>query len=622
VPSNNSLGLSIPSLHAVKDGSFETNPKKVADWISNLPMTNLGEMARDVFSALTEINQLDIPIMTRFKVIELFRKCVSYMLNNLEKHFIGTPFPLPDKARKVAHLCRKLDMEMATTYKIIIEQLLSQQGEKLDKKLMIMATHRCMRYLGRIIYQSVIVYEPSPKDTWKEMHRIYLFAEKSKLHTVGINEPENKSNPVTSIEEIYKRILLLTMINPNHLRQQETQQACQFIEKWGKNTHILEVNNQSQATHQFFVNLLTDMPVITQLPQSNQQWVRAIDVRAVVQQLKVEAHTNIASTEEISHAGHLLNLRAKKELLNKLITTLSSSKKRDFARKESLQSFHSVIGLIQAYDILDEAHEREKILREAAKQSNVTDPFATNNNSEDWFDQTYAKKIDAPANPFDDISLSELSIMPKDGFFVDDLPSQQENIFLNGNKPKQQNAVVPENKVIPLQCDAVNESAGGYCFKWSEGSSAGTKIGELIVIMPIDQPLALRVGVIRWIKHPIGKPLQFGVEMIAPSATEAKVRSSGNQTQSKGLLLPAIPVAKQKASILVSTMQFETNQKLVVITKQEEMQIQLEKSIESTSAFNRFEYAVTETTRKNTDSTAQENNTDEEDDLDSLWSML
>ncbi|MBT5229915.1 MAG: hypothetical protein HOM11_06515 [Methylococcales bacterium] len=616
---SNSLGLLIPNLTLPTKQSFNTAPRKVSAWIQSLPVTNIGNTARDVFSAVTEMNQLDIPPINRVKAIELFRPTINYIIDNLEKHYLNVPFPLSVKARKVAHLCQKLNAEMSVSYKIVIEQLLQEKGDKFDKKMMAICLHRCTHYLGRVVYQGALVYEPTPDNTWKELHRIYLFAEQYRLHALPVKDPEDKSKAPSSLEEIYKRLLMLSLIDPHHLRQRETQEACQLFEQWSSKAHLVPITEQNKTHEKYFINLWSDQPPSQTLMEGNLQLVRGIDISSVIQHL--QAHLNDSHDNSgLSSAKVAINQLTQRSLFQSLINALTSSKNRAFPRKEGAGLFNLTLNIQHAHDYL--ASKEDNPINSNGEPLEFDNPFGNElADDEDWFDKKFQKKVEVEEHSrLDDITLSGLSMMPKDDLLgVGTGINATDNPFLNPDATSAIKKVEKKVEDKPLyQCTTINESAGGYCFTWSSNSPS-TQIGELVGIVTENDQKVLRIGIVRWIKHPIGQELQFGVEMIAPSAIKA-VTNKQNQTQNdKSLLLPEIKVINQEATLLTQAMQYKPGTVLTINTETSNMKVKIKAETESTSAFTRYRFDVLESdTATNNINSAD----DKDEDLDSLWSML
>ena len=168
-----SLGLAVPEQAPPPVESFLLDPRETANWIAGLPMANIGETARQIYSALIEFNRYQFPEMVRAKIVEQFRSPVQYICHNLRRHYLDMGFPLSAKAWKTASLSRELNTELAISYKIIIEQMLAGDASRFDRKLLVIALHRALYYLGRVLLQTLLVYAPWPPNLWKEITHGY-----------------------------------------------------------------------------------------------------------------------------------------------------------------------------------------------------------------------------------------------------------------------------------------------------------------------------------------------------------------------------------------------------------------------------------------------------------------
>src|SRR3569833_1808199 len=88
----------------------------VEEWVAALPLANLGETCRLIFTSLTAINAADAAVAQRFKALEHLRDTLRYLDNVLTRRYAGTAFPLPTKTRKVAVLLGEMQLEMAKGY--------------------------------------------------------------------------------------------------------------------------------------------------------------------------------------------------------------------------------------------------------------------------------------------------------------------------------------------------------------------------------------------------------------------------------------------------------------------------------------------------------------------------
>jgi len=131
--------LSIPE-RTLRTLSFcEPTPRHLEEWLTHLPMVNLGEASRQLYHAIIEINQLIIEPDLRIKLLELLRPPILRICDALNKYYLNQPLLLPEKARKVSRLAMALDNHLAVGYKIVVHDnaksdysLLSRKPRKLS----------------------------------------------------------------------------------------------------------------------------------------------------------------------------------------------------------------------------------------------------------------------------------------------------------------------------------------------------------------------------------------------------------------------------------------------------------------------------------------------------------
>lgn len=170
------------------------------------------ETSRQIFKTLVELNRVEIPSLPRIKTTELFRVPIGYITRNLRKYYYDNSFPLSAKNRKIAVLNRELYMELATGYKIVIHDMVSGEEKHLDRKLLVIAMQRTMSCLLRVLYQSVIVYDPFPGNTWRELYKLFAYAEIHQLQDLSVKDDQQK-RAQSSIKDIFIQAMLFAIIS-------------------------------------------------------------------------------------------------------------------------------------------------------------------------------------------------------------------------------------------------------------------------------------------------------------------------------------------------------------------------------------------------------------------------
>ena len=283
------LGLQIPKQSAPKADNMLLDPKETEAWFEALPMANIGETARQVYNTLIEFNRIEVPDLLRAKTVEKFRPPVEYITNNLQKHYVDTGLPLSTKGWKTASLARELQKELATSYKIIVERMVSGDVANFDRRLLVIALHRALHYLGQTLLQSSLVYAAWPDGIWREINSIYAYASQNLVHQVPVKPDDgHQGSPSTTIEELFKSLMLFASSTPHRLRQSHARLLFANLPEWMTYATILNEDDGGTSLGRFNVDLWTDSPPMhnalrTPLPGRR---VAILDVRELLKKLR------------------------------------------------------------------------------------------------------------------------------------------------------------------------------------------------------------------------------------------------------------------------------------------------------------------------------------------------
>ncbi|HLD68654.1 MAG TPA: molecular chaperone, partial [Pseudomonas sp.] len=153
----------------------EPSPRDLKRWIAGLPKANLGEMARQLYQSLVELNQLVTPADNRLQLLELLRPEVYFVCKHLERHFLNQAIVLDERPRKVANLCQALQNHLAVGYKLIIAQE-AQRPARERTHLLPTALQRATHCLCGPLIRASQLYCPVPEGLWLELHQLYQLA--------------------------------------------------------------------------------------------------------------------------------------------------------------------------------------------------------------------------------------------------------------------------------------------------------------------------------------------------------------------------------------------------------------------------------------------------------------
>lgn len=603
----NTLGFKLPERTSPPAGSILLNAKEVSSWVDTLPMANVGETSRQVFKTIVEFNRLDIPNINRIKVAELFRRPINYISENLHKYYYDVPFPLSAKNRKIAVLNRELYTELALAYKIFIENMISGSSGKFDRKLLIIAIHRVIRFLSMVAYHSAIVYDPIPPTVWKEIHLLYAYAEQNKIHTLPIKDGKNDET-VSSIEGLYKQALLFSICSPYRMRQREIDCLWASLDDWNKLTALELPNENSLTPCQFVVRLTSDSPPVHGALEEQvlSQRCRVLNTQQLVQSLR-ETFDNLSQEQ----SGGQINPASRQpsaHLLRQLIQVLSSVPKREFVRTKLNFELKIAVGITAIHTLLTTHTAQEEPQDDSASNIEL-----------EWIDQPDGRRLKRSL-----YTLSEQKLT-LDGFDE----SIQETIVASsfdapgfGQRETPTWAANPtEHSLETFACKTINESADGYCINWQGFNAPKIKVGEVIGIQSATNKNHFSIGISRWMRNIPGQGLQLGMEIISPNASAIELDLLNSQNPSgipqKGLLLPELNSSERPASMILPTLPFKVNDVVMIKSGQTKQKAKLILMLEMTGAFTYFQFNYL-----NLLPGKEEKQKDNDEDFDNIWSML
>lgn len=604
------------------------DPRETERWFEALPMANIGETARRVYTTLVEFNRIEIPDLLRAKTVERFRQPVHYIVSNLQKHYIEVGLPLSRKGLKTAALARELQREMAIAYKIVIERMIGGDSAQFDRRLLVIALHRALFYLGQTLLQNAVVYLAWPDGIWREINAIYAYASQNQIHQVPVKADDARSGgPHTSIEDLFRGLMLFASATPHRLRQNHALLLFSRLDEWSTYTTILTDDDGGTSLGRFNVDLWTDSaPMHNSLrtPMPGKR-MAILDVRDLLKKLRSDFEQAPWDSRSAIQSGRQEITRP---FLRLLIMAWSRPPDRRYVRTRLNFDLHVVAGLHAIFANLRSGGEHPYPTA-AAELFKLAD-------EEKGAKARARAKIDWSTGSLEHVSLAPLdSDLVTDSLFNDSHlatesssePASQLRSFATRHQAPAQ---VPETEKTPAAPDdrvavtTLNESAGGYCIRWKGEHIPRVKIGELI---GIESPADLKkygLGVVRWLQQVPDEGLNLGLEVISTRCEGGEVRETDAENPRKRgpsykclVINDTDTAANATASLVMSAMNLDTGVDLLLSVGEREQMIRLTRLVEFSSAFARylFEFVRTEQDEPAPGTTPA-------DDFNDLWGTL
>lgn len=593
--------LRVPEQKTASLSFCETSPKAFRDWINQLPMANIGESSRQLYHAIIELNQLFIPAPQRLQFLELIRPRIHFVCTELSRHYLGLAVALPEKQRKIANLSQALQLHCASGYKLCVLEFLDNGGLDKNRKGIATAVHRAISELAATIVRAYQLYCPSPAHSWLECHRLFRFAHRNKLATVTVDDETLVHRHSSTVEDSYKRILLLGCARANQMRQNELLQTYELFETWTGHT---ECSPDLGEDSLFAVNMERDAPPVYRslLEQKPGADTFGFDTRQLSRMLEDRLNAGNSAKDA---AGTVLQLppRVSDTMLTHLSQALGILAKRNFNRISSQGTLDVCVGLTAVhYFISGNKHFNE---------------FVSGNKKSGADEERLSRRTSQPS---EDVWAGAHDVAPMEDRLhaAADAP-----INYRGSHGQAPQAVTGKAAPPSHQALLVNTSPGGYCVAWESNVPASLQAGEILGVR--EQPShPWSVAVVRWIRQ-VRQCTQVGIELLAPSASPCGVRliqKIGNSSEFlRGLLLPEISVVNQAATLITPRLPFQSGSRISLLHDGREDNGHLLRKLSATGSVSQFELKLINSGAAGTGSAPPAAGSSE-DEFDSLWPSL
>ena len=611
------MKLHIPEQNTPAKGAVPNHPRKLKKWLANLPHANMGEMTRQIYSAVRDLNRQTMANKYRIEDMELLREPVRNIFDHLEKYFINRTLPLPEKSQKIVNLNQSLLKEMSDGYKIIIYQAANGIDKKVDSKTQNLAILRAIRYMSELLLRASEIYEPFPTGVWYDIHQMYYYAEQHGLHNKVIADAEYEHKKA-SISDYYKQVMLFALARPSALRQSDSERVYKKLADWANLTNLGKDAQENHVNRFFCTRVDQDRPpkYLSMKDCDGSSEIRTLDTAELVDSIRKDIN-GTQNKEGTIAVGDQFST----ETLQVLAMSWGVCAKRRFSRADRSGSIKAAIGLVNAAREISgkaEADEKEPEVINPGKRSQLN--------------------ISLEAIP-EDLKASESQVTTRytthheigsDNEEAWDMVAKGRVLTETYEKERQflEDTKLGLHHEYDKHWQIVNVSAGGYCLRWHSDTASRAQIGELIALREKepDGEYSWRIGVIRWMQFIRESGLEIGVQVLSPKVTSATVQRSNrpNEEPFDCLMLPAIKPLKLPPSVLLPAHAFRPGDDLTIkFTDQETgMGIRLESVKEHTGSFTQFQYTSKEAIERMEKEEKKKASAMNKDNFDEIWSSL
>lgn len=604
------MKLLMPEQAEVGNSVIPHHPRKVKKWLSDLPQANMGEMTKQVFGLIRELNRKKIPAKHRLEIMEMLRPPCRGIFDNLKKYFINRTFPLPEKSKKIINLNQALLQEMALGYKVIIQQA-ADKIEKIGNKSQAIAISRAIKYQSELLLRASEIYASVPANVWRDVHQMFAYAVDLKVYKNLVRDDEHPGKK-TTIEELYKQMLLFSLSRPTAMHQSDSQRVYNKLYQWTAQTRLNIQPQENQIDRFFCARVEEDRPPSYLNPQDCASDNRLFTLKTSELVDYIRKQINNSDIHDTITVGEELSI----ETLKALSLSWGIMPKRRFSRTGKQGSIAAAIGLKHATEMIRERNLPESV-ESVHNAFDRGDGFTLEHipdESKSMYDNSSPYMTHTPT---DDASGSAWDMVAKGTAMTDTFHRQralQAAEKLKLNKEDED-----------LHWQVVNISAGGYCLRWNSETTSKAQIGELIAIHEKDARgnNEWRIGSIRWMQFSAANGLEIGVQILSPKvvATAAHRINRPQDPPFEALMVPGIKPLNQPATIILPAHAFKTGDIIKIEIFEQNIKIKLSDRREHTGLFTQFMFIhLNQHVQQN--KVEKEEASKKRDDFDEIWSSL
>lgn len=611
-----SSGLTLRECQTYHKALVELTPRKVSQWVKNLPVVNLGDSARNVYRLLMDINQSLLEEDKRMALLEILEPVAEELVISLEKRFAKNHIALNEKNKKIAALVQAIQTELFLGYQAAIESVLvgGLEAKRSKKKILTLALAQSIKYHGLVILRCYQLYTSVPGRMWRELYCLYQIAINQEIQNIPVKV--SHSQEVLVCHDYFIRILLLGTANTYQLRQQEIQLLWDILPQLSPHAVL---KSHAYNTNHFVVSLDSPLPPI-------HKSLYKIGMKGQTVKLMASTLTEHLDQMLLSIKQSGQESARKTMLLRHLIQCWGSDVHRSFARTSCNEFLDICIGLGATHYLLMQ-NDSGKVDATGAR------------------DTLEAMEGSLKHVTLLDVSQKEKRVMKKDvNYLSSSVPS--DDVWAKLYRPEQamKNALNEMNSnmrsrdtivkdTYKLQTvSLLNMSPGGYCLQLdSEALPKHAQTGEILGLLEFDPKGGEHwsVGIVRWVRRQSkGTIIQMGVQLLAPSAIPINVqlrdsKSNVNDFQ-RALILPELTGIGQPATLLANSLSFNMNNKVRIVDNDEEYDARLTKEVISSGSFKQFQFEKLDKDKQKNDTRVNpvRDPSFDSDELQDVWDLI
>ncbi|NOQ77034.1 MAG: hypothetical protein GQ475_04435, partial [Methylococcaceae bacterium] len=225
----NSFFLVIPAQQSSSELLAPYEKEAVNQWVLELPTANPSLSTRLLYDFIEGFNKIEMPAQQRLETLELLRPSFLVIEDFLRSRLIAAGFPKGENEQKIFNVLILIEKNFTIGYWMVIRELTHRDAGWFQGKNIALAIQRTIKGLSEIVVTHYMMFMAVPDWVWIDLHSLYKLSLKTKKETTKVPDSTRLPTKVSTAEDCYKQVLLLSLTDPSGLMQKEIGLVYQFI---------------------------------------------------------------------------------------------------------------------------------------------------------------------------------------------------------------------------------------------------------------------------------------------------------------------------------------------------------------------------------------------------------
>jgi len=442
---------------------------------------------------------------------------------------------------------------------------------------------KAMNYMSLGLIERFLVYQSPDKGTWHDFHKLFVISEQMGVLNITISGNAARGEESTSINELYKKVLLLSLADMSRLMMGEAETVYKQLAGWSKFTSLSKPDESFREG--VVVDLGIDEPANHVLSEKPIKFLngRLFNLTRLLEHLDGQIDV---LTEQSMESKNILSARARQAMYIRLRFTWGVRSERGAVRESINTPVKLITGLHDCHRALSNKkhfNPEHDELRFDAEWNNVGDSSGVLSLVPEEEAPWEKDVIEARAKA--NLNGNRVSL-----FDENSRRDAWEKVYSTSmaEQARQENAELHE-----IDCVQVDTSVGGMAIVCDSGQSeASLAVGKVVAIKVASDASRWQTGVVRWLVMLPSHDIRCGVQILSDHAETIATRSIKGAGED-GEYYRSILIPKEgdcPASILVPAAVFSLNTILSVVTTSELKYFKLKELMNNSATYNQFSF--------------------------------